>query len=416
MPCGQPRPARPGWLSFAGGHLPGCVGGWVHGSPRPLPLNPIPNESSPAQLPGTPGEARACSCWARICPSSTGRNGSGRGSDTGHTIEFDETGANRTRAQGGGPSCGTRPGRVRSASAAQWDPAGQATIGLHLGLGKSQMIGATLVERTSGRHRRSPSPRTAAAAAAAAAAGRWRHRRGRCGGSIQGSLFQRHLCMCRAPRHRAAGARVQKKMHPAPRPRHCPAVTPGTKVTPIIRAGAGNVEKLDYSPRPPVSFARRVGRTKCRGCLIRFAGLFDSGACGGGGAACPPTPQTPLLRAPPGDFPPCGGKSRPPRPGGVQLCLVHSRIEESLGRQARAGRWDLGRAGHYSNDVLAAARPPPPGPTGGQGREWDVGGQAARRGVAAGGSVFPRLPPWHASLARFSRIRAAMRTAPGARK
>eukprot|EP00661_Eupelagonemidae_sp_cell13_P016710 gene16710-biopygen23296 len=40
------------------------------------------------------------------------------------------------------------------------------------------------------------------------------------------------------------------------------------------------VEKLDYSPRPPVSFARperawpndlrRVGRTKCRGCLIHL--------------------------------------------------------------------------------------------------------------------------------------------------
>eukprot|EP00661_Eupelagonemidae_sp_cell13_P015971 gene15971-biopygen8211 len=48
------------------------------------------------------------------------------------------------------------------------------------------------------------------------------------------------------------------------------------------------------------------------------------------------------------------------------------------------------------------------------------GGQAARhaarRGVAAGGSVFPWIPPWHAYLARFSRVRAAMRTAPGARK
>eukprot|EP00661_Eupelagonemidae_sp_cell13_P017738 gene17738-biopygen2352 len=48
---------------------------------------------------------------------------------------------------------------------------------------------------------------------------------------------------------------------------------------------------------------------------------------------------------------------------------------------------------------------------------WGVGGQAARRGVAAGGGpFFPRIPPWRAHFARFSRVRAAMRTAPGARK
>eukprot|EP00661_Eupelagonemidae_sp_cell13_P008782 gene8782-biopygen15194 len=47
---------------------------------------------------------------------------------------------------------------------------------------------------------------------------------------------------------------------------------------------------------------------------------------------------------------------------------------------------------------------------------WGVGGQAARRGVAAGGLFFSRIPPWHTYLARFSRVRAAMRTAPGACK
>eukprot|EP00661_Eupelagonemidae_sp_cell13_P015166 gene15166-biopygen17159 len=34
----------------------------------------------------------------------------------------------------------------------------------------------------------------------------------------------------------------------------------------------------------------------------------------------------------------------------------------------------------------------------------------------AGWVCFPRIPPWHACLARFLRIGAAMRTAPGARK
>eukprot|EP00661_Eupelagonemidae_sp_cell13_P015703 gene15703-biopygen14278 len=49
---------------------------------------------------------------------------------------------------------------------------------------------------------------------------------------------------------------------------------------------------------------------------------------------------------------------------------------------------------------------------------WGVGGQAARRGVAAGGEgpYFTSIPPWHAYVARFSRVRAAMRTAPGAGK
>eukprot|EP00661_Eupelagonemidae_sp_cell13_P016751 gene16751-biopygen20315 len=47
---------------------------------------------------------------------------------------------------------------------------------------------------------------------------------------------------------------------------------------------------------------------------------------------------------------------------------------------------------------------------------WGVGGQATHRGVAAGGSVFHDSPRgtllWHVCV----RIRAAMRTAPGARK
>eukprot|EP00661_Eupelagonemidae_sp_cell13_P023301 gene23301-biopygen4311 len=46
------------------------------------------------------------------------------------------------------------------------------------------------------------------------------------------------------------------------------------------------------------------------------------------------------------------------------------------------------------------------------GRRW--AGRA--QGAAAGGSVLSWIPPWHAYLARFSRVRAAMRTAPGARK
>eukprot|EP00661_Eupelagonemidae_sp_cell13_P023544 gene23544-biopygen1270 len=37
------------------------------------------------------------------------------------------------------------------------------------------------------------------------------------------------------------------------------------------------------------------------------------------------------------------------------------------------------------------------------------------RGVAAG-VRFSRIPPWQAYVARFSRVRAAIRTAPGARK
>eukprot|EP00661_Eupelagonemidae_sp_cell13_P001251 gene1251-biopygen13824 len=46
------------------------------------------------------------------------------------------------------------------------------------------------------------------------------------------------------------------------------------------------------------------------------------------------------------------------------------------------------------------------------GRRW--AGRA--QGGGGGGFCFFTNPPWHASLARFSRIRAAMRTAPGARK
>eukprot|EP00661_Eupelagonemidae_sp_cell13_P009151 gene9151-biopygen6189 len=37
-------------------------------------------------------------------------------------------------------------------------------------------------------------------------------------------------------------------------------------------------------------------------------------------------------------------------------------------------------------------------------------------GWRRGGPFFSRIPPWRAHFARFSRVRAAMRTAPGARK
>eukprot|EP00661_Eupelagonemidae_sp_cell13_P020945 gene20945-biopygen2622 len=39
-----------------------------------------------------------------------------------------------------------------------------------------------------------------------------------------------------------------------------------------------------------------------------------------------------------------------------------------------------------------------------------------RAGGGGGGVRFSRIPPWRAHFARFSRVRAAMRTAPGARK
>eukprot|EP00661_Eupelagonemidae_sp_cell13_P020891 gene20891-biopygen13150 len=49
------------------------------------------------------------------------------------------------------------------------------------------------------------------------------------------------------------------------------------------------------------------------------------------------------------------------------------------------------------------------------GRRW-AGGAQGGGGGGGGESFSPRIPPWHAYLARFSRVRAAMRTAPGARK
>eukprot|EP00661_Eupelagonemidae_sp_cell13_P009177 gene9177-biopygen16708 len=43
-------------------------------------------------------------------------------------------------------------------------------------------------------------------------------------------------------------------------------------------------------------------------------------------------------------------------------------------------------------------------------------GRPRAGGWRRGGPFFSRIPPWHAYFARFSRVRAAMRTAPGARK
>eukprot|EP00661_Eupelagonemidae_sp_cell13_P022430 gene22430-biopygen1169 len=43
-------------------------------------------------------------------------------------------------------------------------------------------------------------------------------------------------------------------------------------------------------------------------------------------------------------------------------------------------------------------------------------GRPRAGGWRRGGPSFSRIPPWHAYMARFSRVRAAMRTAPGARK
>eukprot|EP00661_Eupelagonemidae_sp_cell13_P021040 gene21040-biopygen16158 len=56
---------------------------------------------------------------------------------------------------------------------------------------------------------------------------------------------------------------------------------------------------------------------------------------------------------------------------------------------------------------------PRPACTGGFGASV---GRRRAGGWRGGGPFFSRIPPWRAHFARFSRVRAAMRTAPGARK